>query len=174
MIYKMLGHVYSSKKVKWKKIIEKHGLKWKGNMNRFIWEGNENKLVMYCLRIADVTKEVVLYCEGKDDWKEGFEEYWKGTPQMEVLEEIPKWCDVQSGDIAEEERMKVLNPMEEFNKWLKRERHYVENLKTKWNYYGKVAPECFYKSAVKDFEERAKVKLDEISSNDIEEHSIIS
>jgi hypothetical protein len=160
MIFKMMGYVYSSKKLKWKKVIEKFGLKWKGNMETFIWEGNGNKLVAYYLRVADITKDTVLFAEGSAEWMEAYSNYWKGE-QVEVLEDFPSWCDVKKEGVKPTMDAE-LSPRERFNNWLRRERHYVENLTTKWNYYGKIAPEGFYMAACKDLEERSKLMMEEL------------
>jgi len=153
----MKGYAYSRIKDNWKKIHKKHGLKWEGNMERFVWRGEKDVLTCYFKRMADVTVEAVVMVESVEETEFYFEamDFWEQAVDVLTVKNPPDWCGFK-------EEKKGDSPLELFAKWYRKEKYRVSLLEGYGNYYGKPAPEGFLMAAWKDLAERTEEKKKEL------------
>lgn len=89
------GVVYSDNKASFKKILRKHGLKWKGSMGDFVWIGDKDKVIAEFERDRerDITISATLI--------------WSGKKKSDFLKEFEIWAKEAGGKKGKADKRKV-------------------------------------------------------------------
>ncbi len=79
------GATYSKNKDSFKRILRKHGLKWKGSLGDFVWIGESDKVIAEYERDSerDITISATLV--------------WSGKKKTDFLRELEEWADDVGG-----------------------------------------------------------------------------
>lgn len=78
--FKLNGKDYSKNKKEFKKILKKHGLKWKGSISKPYWKNDKEKVEAEFIRDdeKDITISATLI--------------WEGLEKTEFLSDLKEWC----------------------------------------------------------------------------------
>jgi hypothetical protein len=89
------GSVYSDNKDSFKKILRKHGLKWKGSLGDFVWIGEKDKVVAEFERDQerDVTLSATLI--------------WSGEKKTDFAKELESWAKEVGAEKGKASKKKV-------------------------------------------------------------------
>jgi hypothetical protein len=83
--FELEGSVYSDNKSDFKRILRKHGLRWKGSLGNFEWIGADDKVTAYFDR--DEQKNITLKARL----------LWEGKKKSDLLSELTSWIESLEG-----------------------------------------------------------------------------
>lgn len=108
--FEIEGSTYSSNKDDFKRILRKHGLRWKGSLGNFTWIGKGDKITAYFDR--DEERGVTLKARL----------VWEGKGKSDLLSELADWVKslkgppVRRGGPAKDAKQKVQRELEFWDK----------------------------------------------------------
>jgi hypothetical protein len=110
--FELEGSVYTDSKSDFKRILRKHGLKWKGSMGNFEWMGADDKVTAYFER--DEQKNITLKARL----------VWEGKKKSDFLTELTAWVKSVQGA----PKKKRARPAKESKQKIQRELEFWDTL----------------------------------------------
>ncbi|MCK4455815.1 MAG: hypothetical protein KAU99_05655 [Thermoplasmata archaeon] len=104
------GSTYSNNKADFKRILRKHGLRWKGSLGNFEWIGRDDKVTAYFDR--DEQKGITLNARL----------VWEGKKKSDFLSELTDWikslhgAPVRRGGLTKDTKQKIQRELEFWDK----------------------------------------------------------